>query len=206
MLAEHCGTAATSVQASFPGIDRVACDRCFDLGIYIGPSSNAFEPCPNIVLGREHAEPSPVAQIVQDAVMRQKIPADSHLFEIVRTLAMYTTDDPCPGNVLIDRHFAFSNGSSETKRRQVSAAIERLRVDWVLPVGSRKDQPSGYWIMTDQVDFEIVLDEWLAQPKKTIGMAYRLAKRYFPVFAGQLELSLQDIEADALVDQILEGE
>lgn len=205
MLAEHCGTATAPAQPSFAGIDRVACDRCFDLGIYIGPSSNAFEPCPNIVLGREHAEPSPVAQIVQDAVMRQQIPADSHLFEIVRTLAMYSTEEPCPGDVLIDRHFNHLNGTRESKRRPVSAAIERLRTDWLLPVGSRKDPPYGYWIIVDEPDFEAWFQRKLAQPKKEIRMVYRLAKRYFPVYAGQLELSLQDIEADALADHILEG-
>lgn len=201
MLAEQCGTSSATAPAR-----AATCNRCLDLGIYIGPSSNAFEPCPNIVLGNEHAEPSPVAQIIQDAVMRQQIPADTHLFEIVRTLAMYTTEEPCPGDELIDRHFAYSDGSHESKRRKLSRSIERLRVDWVLPVGSRKDQPSGYWIMTDQVDFESWLDEALSQPKKTIRTAYRLAKRYFPVFAGQLELSWQDFEADALADHILEGE
>ena len=183
----------TVSKTGFAADQVYGCDRCLDIGIRISPAG-VFEPCPAIVLGHEHADPSPAAVMIQRAVIRRTIEADSHLFDVARTLAAFSTVYPCSRFELIERHFTFVTGS-EAQRRKVSAAIERLRDEWLLPVGSRKGHPSGYWIITDETDFEAWFEAKKTQPLKELKTLHRLARVHWPIFAEQLELEFTDLEA-----------
>lgn len=183
------------------------CDRCFDIGIRISPGG-VFEPCPAIVLGQPHAEPSPAALMIQRCVTRRDVRPDSHLFNVARTLASFSTQQPCSRFDLIDLHFSYSD-KPETQRREVSHAIERLRSEWLLPVGSRKAKPSGYWIITDANDFEDWFNRKKSQPLNELATLHRLARHYWPVFAEQLELEFSDSQpyqrvfTDASADEVV---
>lgn len=183
---------AVAVSKTGFAADQVyGCPRCLDIGIRISPVG-VFEPCPAIVLGQPHGDPSPAALMIQRAVTRRGVPADSHLFDVARTLAVFSTTYPCSRFELIERHFSFVSGS-EAQRRKVSAAIERLRDEWLLPVGSRKGHPSGYWIITDEDDFEAWYQAKKAQPLKELTTLHRLARVHWPIFAEQLELEFTDL-------------
>ena len=170
------------------------CDRCHDIGVRVSPAG-VYEPCPAIVVGDEHADPSPQALMIQRAVMRQPSIADSHLFDVARTLAAFSTASPCNRFELIERHFTFVHGP-EAQRRALSYSIQKLRDEMLLPVGSRKSKPSGYWIITDADDFETWFTEKKKQPLTELGSLHRLARTYWPVFAEQLELEFGDLGAD----------
>jgi hypothetical protein len=169
------------------------CDRCLDIGVRISPAG-VFEPCPAIVLGQTHGELSPAALMINRSIHRGVAP-DSHLFDVARTLAAYSTAAPCSRFELIDRHFSYISGP-EAQRRKVSAAIEQLRDEWLLPVGSRKSKPAGYWIITEERDFEEWFERKKSQPIKELASLHRLARTYWPVFAEQLELEFTDLGAD----------
>ena len=75
--------------------------------------------------------------------------------------------------------------------------IEDLRSEWLLPVGARKDDPSGYWIITDAADFA----EWFTRSKSSpltqLTTIHRVARRHFPTFAGQIELDFNQLKEAA---------
>ncbi len=55
-------------------------------------------------------------------------------------------------------------------------------------VGSRKQEPSGYWIITDLEDFKEWFDRVKAAPITQLTTIHRVAKANFPVFAEQIEM------------------
>jgi hypothetical protein len=81
--------------------------------------------------------------------------------------------------------------------RKFHAAIEELRRVWMLPIGSRKDSPAGYWIITDVKDFEEWINRSKSAPITQLTTIYKVAKRNFPIFAEQMELDIfNDAEND----------
>ena len=121
----------------------------------------------------------------------EKRPIDQHTFFVAQTLMPFTAERPCKRDWLIDKHFTFSASSL----RKFHDTIETLRKDWLLPVGSRKESPGGYWIITDAADFAAWFDRAKSAPITQLTTIYRNAKRNFPVFAEQMELEFwNDIE------------
>lgn len=176
-------------QTGFP------CDRCLGLGKVIAPSG-IVATCPTIIMrGRDHYL-SPAGHIISRAVDRLQslgAVADATSFEIARTLSRHSRELPCSRRELIDRHFDYVSGPDapsrdEHRRRAVSKAIESLRNEWRLPVCSRKDRPSGYWIATGVEDFAEFFDRACREPITHLSTLHRMAKANWPVFAEQIEL------------------
>ena len=166
-----------------------SCDLCFGIGLRISPSGRV-EQCPALTLGQPHADLLPAAMMIQRAVTilrRRDSDLDSVHFDIARTLAKHSTDKPCSRYELIDRHFSYVPGR-EGQRRAVSNAIRYLRDICLLPVGSRKGDPSGYWIITDEADFRAWVDRVRSGPVTELTTIHRVAKANYPIFAEQLEL------------------
>lgn len=165
------------------------CDLCFGIGLRINPAGKV-EQCPTLQMNLEHRELSPAGLRIVRAVEvlgRQKIEVDAVLFDIARSLANYTTHQPCSSRELIERHFSYVTGS-ENQRRKVTNAIHDLQDTWLLPVGSRKEKPFGYWIITEPTDFRTFVERAMAEPVTRLSTLHRLAKANWPEFAEQMEI------------------
>ncbi len=175
-------------QTSIPfTYDPSRCGRCGDLGVWLTPPGR-IEICPAIQMGNPHAEPNEAAQLVARAgrsLARREIVANPNSFAVARAISRFTTAEPCPRQTLIDRYFV---NAGHQALRHLHSAIEELRSVWLLPVGSRKSVPHGYWIITGEDDFR----EWAERSKgaaiTVLSRISRLAKANYPVYAEQLEL------------------
>lgn len=174
------------------------CPRCQDLGVWIEPSGSV-QPCPEISVGNPHSEPNAAAKAVQKAIELQRFHGSSVStfdFEIARTLAGFTSEKPCPRDLLIERHFTWT----VSPLRKFHQHIENLRATWLLPVGSRKNDPCGYWIITELDDFSEWVERSKSAPIKQLSTIHRVARANFPVFAEQMEIEFSnDIQAPAEV-------
>ncbi|MGE3385075.1 MAG: hypothetical protein AB7L70_19285 [Pyrinomonadaceae bacterium] len=179
--------------------DQRHCFECSDLGFTV--EQNAKRLCWRRHFDG-HAAANDAAGILERAVDRlmvRKIQIDHHAFEIAKVLTRYTTDRPFDKGDLLTAHLSMS-------LRSFQHIIEDLRKVWLLPVGSRKEPPSGYWIITDQTDFA----EWVTRAKSApitqLSTIHAVARRNFPVFAEQLELEFwQDMHGSDTVRQMKEA-
>lgn len=162
------------------------CIACSDLGLTLGTDGNV-NACWRLRAGAPHNEPSPAALMIQRAIEKlriAKVAIDPHAFAVAVTLMPYTTKMPCKRDRLVDAHFLHAGDSV----RKCAAMIETLRRVWFLPVGSRKENPTGYWIITSMEDFANWVEAAKAAPITQLTTIHRVAKRNFPVFAEQMEL------------------
>lgn len=161
------------------------CIECRDIGFVV--KDGLPVRCWRKNAGAPHNAPNPAATILQkcvDYMQFRKLAAEPHAFEIARLLCRFDGSNPCRRGELIEKKFGYVKNSL----RAFHAVVETLRRDWLLPVGSRKDAPSGYWIITTADEFA----EWVARtrsaPITQLTTIHRLAKHNFPIFAEQLEL------------------
>lgn len=165
---------------------RPQCWQCRDTGIWITPTGMASQ-CPRRQTGVPHNEPNDAARMLQRAVTRltaRRIVVNPHLFAIARDLTESTSLRPCERDRLIQKHFSYSS----SQLRHFHRAVEELRRIWLLPVGSRKDPPAGYWIITTLEDFKAWFERSKSAPITQLTTIHRVAKRNFPIFAEQMEL------------------
>lgn len=163
----------------------VRCFHCGDLGFVLG-TDGLVSTCWRQRAGAPHNAPSAAALLIERAcrsLMIEKLPIDQHCFHVAKTLTQYATDRPCDRDWLIDAHFRHTRSSL----RSLASTIERLRSVWLMPIGSRKEEPSGYWIITDADDFAAWVTHAKAAPVTQLTTIHRVAKRNFPIFAEQME-------------------
>lgn len=183
--------------------DPSRCGRCGDTGVWLTPAAR-IEVCPKIQLGERHNIPNAAAQAIARAgklLNFRGLTANPHAFNVARALTRFTSAAPCPRQKLIDKYFQWAGTQN---LRHLHSAIESLRSVWLLPVGSRKKQPHGYWIITDEADYKSWFEETKTSPVTQLSMLHRNAKANFPIFAEQIELEFwNDVEpvADAPVAQ-----
>ncbi|HEV7700308.1 MAG TPA: hypothetical protein VGO43_08785 [Pyrinomonadaceae bacterium] len=178
-----------------------SCDRCFDIGYRISPTG-PVEACPTLQCGNPHPRLSDAGQMIDRSIrllVHRKLDVDPRHFEIARTLAGFSFDKPCGNDELVRRHFAWVNAEhrriknvDEAQRREVAKAVRFLREIWFLPVGSRKDRPSGYWICVNEAEFKEYFERASREPVTTLSTLHRLAKANWPLFAKQIEIKLDD--------------
>lgn len=162
------------------------CFSCGDLGFDLS-KEGIVSTCWRVKAKAPHNPPSDAAVMVGralHAMLIEKVAVDRQLFDVVKTLIRFTSAVPCTRQQLIEGHFDYSPAAV----RNCQAAIETLRRVWLLPVGSRKEAPSGYWIVTDAADFAAYFDRAKSAPVTQLTTIYRVAKRNFPIFAEQIEL------------------
>lgn len=68
--------------------------------------------------------------------------------------------------------------------REFKKQIEYLRRDWLLPIGSRKGRPNGYWIITNETDFLNWHDHFRRQAMTEFSTAAELMRQNFPALAA----------------------
>lgn len=165
-----------------PDLPIARCFACSDLGFTF--ERGRLSDCWRIAAGAAHVAASPSSLAVRRSVTElvdQGIHVSPHLLLVARSLAFATSDRPITGRRLIELHF----GHCKSPLRELHEAIETLLRVWLLPVGARKSQPPGYWVITDADEFA----EWLASarsaPIRRLDTIYRVARHNFPRLAGQ---------------------
>ncbi|MCC7308296.1 MAG: hypothetical protein IT173_12075 [Acidobacteria bacterium] len=161
------------------------CIVCADTHVSISPQGR-IERCP-LLRVQPHNQPGPAAHVFGRAALRvaaARGPVNAKAFDLARFLTRFSSAVPCERSELIRVHFDYS----VHKLRNLHSTVEVLRREWLLPVGSRKDVPSGYWIITELDDFSRWVSRARSAPITQLTTIHRVAKANFPLFAEQLEL------------------
>ena len=173
------------------------CQRCFDTGVWLSPRNEVLV-CPRVQLGELHAEPNEASLILRKSANRmfqQKKFIYAFEFELARILTHYSSTFPCHRDLLFEFLFADTNLDERGKLRKFHGFVEALRKVWLLPIGSRKCEPSGYWLITDLKDYKDWLKRTTSAPITQLTTIHRNARFNFPEFAEQLELEFwKDME------------
>lgn len=182
------------------GFFEFPCTICDDFGMWLTPKGDVLT-CPVIARGDEHHDANAAAQLVHKAIQAMKheaIAVDSRQFGLAKKLSQYTSDSPCDRRQILAEYFSYLPMTEANQLRKFHAEIEQLRRVWLLPIGSRKDAPSGYWIITDQKDFEQWFERSKAAPVTQLTTIYKVAKRNFPIFAEQIEIDFWNDDSEDL--------
>jgi hypothetical protein len=157
------------------------CHECADIGFTIQ------QGCKRLCWRRaasDHNPPNEAARILDrsvDHLAVRKIVVDQYAFEVAKILTQHTSERPFEKGEILATHLAQSLRSFH----QIIADLRRI---WLLPVGSRKFKPHGYWIITDQADFAEWVERERTAPITQLTWISAVARRNFPVFAEQLDL------------------
>ena len=178
------------------------CGTCLDTTLWRNVSGKV-EFCPQS--GRIPHQPRNAAAVrlmraVTDKQSRGEF-IDARVFDVARILTHYSSHIPCSRSLIEDIFFDMFH-SKNHKIRTIFGWIETLRADWLLPIGSRKYEPHGYWIITDPGDFIIWQKENMSAALTQLKTNYRVFRKNFPVMAGQKEFDFQAV-VKAHLDEVL---
>lgn len=183
---EFSKPAARPMPLSPEGLPLRSCFVCGDLGFEVTVDGD-YKECWRKKMGAEHNQATPAGLVLSRSVadlVRRKVAIEPHLFYVARQLAAGTSEKPIERDRLIEGNFTFS----KSPLRLFHRSVETLRSVWLLPVGSRKESPDGYWIITDAEDFAAWVARARSAPITQLTTIHRVARRNFPLFAEQLEL------------------
>lgn len=166
------------------------CERCFDTRLWI-TFSGRVEACPRNA-ERWHPPANAASQMLARAMSSGNGRPSGMAFDFARMLTHFSSADPCPTQAALGYMFGDTLLTHTVQLRKLAYVVEELRHVWRLPVGSRKDAPAGYWIITDLEDCKRWLRHATAAPKTQLATIWRSAKAAFPVLAGQHEFSFMD--------------
>lgn len=186
------GLTASFPPQLFPMSDR--CHECRDIGFSI--TDGEIRECWRLKGGVAHNGPTPGGTVLRNCLgrlLRKNIVPDTHHFLVARRLAESSSQKPCDTRQLLDQLFGFS----KDPLRKFAEVVEQLRRVWLLPVGSRRGKPAGYWIITESEDFAAWVAQAKAAPITQLTTIHRAARHNFPIFAEQLELEFwKDLSPD----------
>lgn len=183
-----------------PVVPCYVCQRCFDTGVWRTPKGEVAV-CPRVQMRQPHAEPNNASLILRRATNRlfqNQLWVNPMAFDLARILTHYNASQPCRRESLGEFFFADTNLTANIKLRKFHLLVEELRKIWLLPVGSRKEEPSGYWIITNLADFKEWINRVKSAPITQLATIHRVARHNFPVFAEQLEMEFwNDLKTEA---------
>lgn len=176
------------------------CERCFDTGLWLTFAGD-IAPCPESHWWAYHPTGNAASEMLKRCSSRLRDKPNALAFDLARVLTHFTSSSPCPTYRLLDYFFGDTQLEHTVRLRKLAQMIEELRRVWTLPVGSRKDAPYGYWIITDLDDCKAWLRAATAAPRTQLVNIWRSAKAAFPVLAGQQEFAfMETIQTEDLGD------
>lgn len=176
------------------------CDRCFDTGFWLN-FAGFPAPCPRIG-NSGHPFRNKAATMVWLFVEKLPTKPTQMAFDLARVLTHFTSDQPCDTRKVLDYFFADTSLTHGVQLRKLAYLVEDLRSVWRLPVGSRKEPPAGYWIITDLEDCKAWLRLTTSAPKTQLVTIWKAAKAAFPVLADQQEFDFLDSLDEASIESI----
>lgn len=177
-----------------PAIPTLRCFNCNDLGFEL-TSEPAVRDCwrLNFQNGVVHNLPIRGAAMIRRSVERLislRQPIHPHTLSVVTFLSRFTSENPVAGGELVSRFFSHSS----EPLRELARCIEILRAEWLLPIGSRRSKPAGYWLITDRDDFQTWVSVARHAPLTQLRTIYRAAKFNFPGAETQLQFDFNDTD------------
>ena len=159
------------VEISQPSSILVDCTHCWDTGL--APKLSDRGRCPACSTAPRAAN---AATALLSRAIRRRLDAEQPIedrpFQLACLLTHFTTNRPikrAPLQEMMER------GEREFKKQ-----IEVLRRDWLLPIGSRKGTPNGYWIITSEADFREWHQHFRRQALTEFATANKLLEQNFP--------------------------
>lgn len=167
------------------------CRYCVDTNIY-QRQSGEIVACPaNHAPAFLHNRNLSAQRLVKAVWFRVKnnLHIEPKRLDIAKLLTLYTTDAPIKRD-LIDRFVG-------TDERTTKKHLELLRSEWLLPIGSRKFDPVGHWIIVDKDDYLRWESDFRRAPATQLSTCWKLRKANFPTLAGQSELDfVRELKAE----------
>jgi len=173
----------------FQAVASRTCVRCFGTSMALN-SDNIVEACTSLKL-LTHPLPNEASLMLLRSLSllkEKQIWINPQAFDLARLLTNFDSKTPCPRQEIFDTFYDATTLSNQNQLRKFHALIEELRSIWLLPVGSRKTEPSGYWVVTELADFKEWFERVKAAPVTQLITIYKVARHNFPVFAEQMEL------------------
>ncbi len=195
-------TAPTNaLQRSLSRIGRLSdCTVCLDTGFWLTPKGKVWD-CPNVMLGKPHVAENKAGQIVRRSAERLLLLGEeiiSQEFQLAQMLTRVDGEEPCPRSIPIRFFYGDTNLTSAHSLRKLHSMIENLRKKWLLPIGGRKAEPSGYWVITELEEYKQWYRSVTSAPITQLSTIHKNAKHNFPHFAEQMELEFwRDLEPEA---------
>lgn len=122
-------------------------------------------------------------------------------FDVARFLTLFDTENPCERRIL-EQQFCEMDVPSRNERK-IKGIIENLRREWLLPIGSHKAPPYGYYFITNDEDFIRWQKENLASALTALQTNYRVFRHNFRRIAGQNDFNYRET-VSAMVREALE--
>jgi hypothetical protein len=169
------------------------CQYCWDTGLWM--PAGRVSVCPDLTLP-SHVISSIRANIIaREATRVQDLckHLNENEFDIARFLTHFEKDTPCPREKL---DYLLHGKITLQTARAVMKLIEILRSLWMLPVGSSRVPPAGYWIITESKEYERWFDHALQASRTQFAKFYRNARHNYPHFASQLSFNFFEREVD----------
>jgi hypothetical protein len=169
--------------------DLWQCQECFDT--WLVTEQNSPSVCRRVRWDSEHALPNPAALRVRteaNRLFKAGVLLDTQCFNVARLLTCFTAENPMPRRMATDLFWGGTAKDDLKRLREFQAVIATLRSHWLLPVCSSKSGTPGYWIATEQTEYERWFREHASAPITQFSALLRNAKHNYPVFAEQQEL------------------
>ncbi len=171
------------------------CERCWGTGLFINDAGNIAK-CPGILMKDVHPELAPGAEIFALRFPVYPLGKDQPrvskmAFDLARILTHFGSAEPCKRDFLLNHFFGALGEKFQTKLRKFNDLVAEL-LDAFVPIGARKDEPSGYYFITTAGECEAWLKHSTAAALKKLSRNYRCAKANFPHLTGQPELDFLD--------------
>lgn len=153
---------------------RASCERCLDTSVTFDSRG------PTLCVHDDDRQLSPAARRFSERVwllMEKQKELDRIVVNVGRLLTHGDASTPVSGLML--REWMGLN------ERQVKASVETLRADWLLPVISRRAQPSGYWLAGSAEEYLSWWRTHRAQAITELTTGYHNLRANYPELAGQ---------------------
>lgn len=158
------------------------CDVCLDSGLTI--TSSKPRRCP-LCFHEDKRFSAPAVRLALCIWEREdkQQSIDELLFATARFLTRATSEYPIT-LVTLAEYFRCSE-------RKVKDMIRTLRREWLLPIGSSRQPPYGYFWIQSAADFLSWSRPYRSQAIDELVTLWHLEKRNFPELAGQTSLDFQ---------------
>jgi hypothetical protein len=161
------------------------CPVCWDTGVWWTPTQG-FQGCVE-----SHAVEFSAPALRLAATLWQRIEkkqaVEPQVFQLARHCVHARLESPVPSHRL--------EALLRATRREINAWVEELRDEWVLPIGSRRAAPSGYYWMTSAAEYIAWSRVYRAQAIRSLVIMHRLGQHNYPELAGQTAFDFtQEVE------------
>lgn len=172
-----------------------SCRACLDTGLKLTRFGEAVR-CDYCFTAEERSFSVPAMRLTTALWLQQDQGrrVDGQAFEVARVLTHGHISAPLMIKVLAE-HFNLSE-------RKVKDIVRTLRREWLLPIGSLRQPPYGYYWILSPKDFLDWSRAYRSQAIDELATLHRLQRANFPELFGQGSLDFIDVINDDLKEAI----